>query len=294
MLELLAGLLLIALASKVAENTVNHALRIASLLNISHVMLGILIVSISTSLPELLVTIFSTPAMAGANLFGSVAVNIGLILAIFGVRGADVDANSMEVIRISCLLTILSSTTAFLLQSPLVAPFLFLSFALYVKYVKKYFSPPSFSYFLHSLELAKNVCLFLITLFLTISISKVGIDLIVDFVKKNGIDQGVIGASVIAIETSIPELIVAITALRKGVINLSLGDIAGSNVVNTTLIYSLLLIKSACIISRDILYFSIAFPLILYITIEKGRLDRSDSAILFMLFALYLFSLWRG
>ena len=107
-----------------------------------------------------------------------------------------------------------------------------------------------------------------------------------------GIPSSVIGFTVIAIGTSVPELVTGVTAARKGVPDLSLGNIVGANVLNLFLIVGL----SSAIAPLNLDLFSqrygfpwmaVFFLMVIATVLKYGVVRRTAGIVLLTLYALY-------
>ncbi len=107
-----------------------------------------------------------------------------------------------------------------------------------------------------------------------------------------GIPSSVIGFTVIAIGTSVPELVTGVTAARKGVPDLSLGNIIGANVLNLFLIVGL----SSAIAPLNLDLFSqrygfpwmaVFFLMVIATVLKYGVVRRTAGIVLLTLYALY-------
>ncbi len=126
-----------------------------------------------------------------------------------------------------------------------------------------------------------------------------GADFFVDgasnIAKLLGIPSLVIGLTLVSIGTSAPEASVSIQAALNGSNDISLGNVLGSNVVNSTLILGLSALVAPILITKDVKYYDIPImvgvsgllALFSYV-ITPDSLERWEAIILFVLFALYI------
>ena len=111
-----------------------------------------------------------------------------------------------------------------------------------------------------------------------------------------GVPSAIIGFSVIAIGTSLPELVTGVTAARKGVPDLSLGNIIGANVLNLLLIVGLSgtiqpLVLDAFSQWYGFPWLGIFFLTIVGVVLKNGVVRRAAGIGLLMLYALYMIGL---
>ena len=111
-----------------------------------------------------------------------------------------------------------------------------------------------------------------------------------------GVPSAIIGFSVIAIGTSVPELVTGVTAARKGVPDLSLGNIVGANVLNLLLIVGLSgtiqpLVLDAFSQGYGFPWLGIFFVTVIGTVLRFGVVRRAAGIALLLLYALYIIGL---
>ena len=111
-----------------------------------------------------------------------------------------------------------------------------------------------------------------------------------------GVPSAIIGFSVIAIGTSLPELVTGVTAARKGVPDLSLGNIIGANVLNLLLIVGLSGTIQPLVLDGFSQWYGfpwlgIFFMTIVGVVLKNGVVRRAAGIGLLMLYALYMIGL---
>ncbi len=108
-----------------------------------------------------------------------------------------------------------------------------------------------------------------------------------------GISPIVIGLTVVALGTSMPEFLVSMTAALKGQTDVALGNIIGSNVSNIGLILGVSALARPIAINAKLLKFDIpvvgASTLVFWLLCSNGLLGRLDGLVLFLGFLLYIF-----
>lgn len=117
-----------------------------------------------------------------------------------------------------------------------------------------------------------------------------------DLAAALGVPSAIIGFSVIAIGTSVPELVTGVTAARKGVPDLSLGNIIGANVLNLLLIVGLSGTIQPLRLDAFSQYYGFPWLGIFFLTVigavlRFGLLRRAAGIALLLLYALYLVGL---
>jgi len=112
-----------------------------------------------------------------------------------------------------------------------------------------------------------------------------------------GIPSVIIGLSVIAVGTSLPELVTGITAARKGVPDLSVGNVVGANVLNLALIVGVSATIRPLTLERFTQVYSypwlVVFILVMvFMFRRKGSVGRAEDIMLLALYSVYLIGLF--
>ncbi len=251
---LVGGLACLALA---ADQAVVGAAHLAERLRLSRVLLGAVLIGLGTSLPEAFISVLAATrgdgALAFGNLIGSNAANLGLVLgvaAVFAVRVIVVDSGILArevplALGASLLLGLLV-----LAGMPWPVGLLLLLSAGAVAWILLH-GQPRVPVDVGDVELDEEVAAFSTaapTSLVGASL-RAGVGLVVVVVAAQvvlvsaeslaatlGVGTGLVGLAVIAVGTSLPELVTAITAVRRGEDELVLGNVLGSNLANSLLI----------------------------------------------------------
>ncbi len=242
----LIGLVLIV---KGGDVFVDAATWIAEATGIPKFIIGATIVSFATTLPELLVSAIAATKgqadMAIGNAVGSVTANVGLIMSISVMcmpavvkRKEIAFKGSLMILAVACLFAFSSNLSLNLWQSAMMIAI----FAVFM--VENLISGKKSMGITEEdrgpkatgKDVAINVVKFLIG---AVAIA-VGADLLVDdgtiLATKMGVSEAIIGVTIIAIGTSLPELVTTITAIVKKQSDLSIGNIIGANIIDLTMI----------------------------------------------------------
>lgn len=235
---------------------VDGATGIAHRFHVPEILIGATVVSIGTTLPEIMVSATSAFSghgeMAYGNALGSIICNTALIAALTAsIRPQTVDKNTFR----TPVIFFFSSALVYVLVAIFFGEFtrvfgitLLLIFAAYMTVTvisqkkKAEISTEAVSKEVAEIEprgvLIKNIILLVIGA----ALIAVGSDLLVDngtiIAKSLGVPESVIALTVVALGTSLPELVTAVTALIKGHGALSLGNIIGANLFNLVLVSS--------------------------------------------------------
>lgn len=250
-LPLLILVIIISLAvlSKGADLFVDQAVALSIRWRVPKMIIGTTIVSIGTTLPEAAVSVMAAlkgnPDLALGNAIGSIIVDTSLILGIAAIIGTlYIDRktiNRQGMIKIISGIMLAIVCLPFMSRGPggnisqLTGIIFLLLLVAYmitsIKWAQKSNSIPV------DLE-AKNKPLILQFLLfsagaaLVITGSRVLIPAVEVTAIRAGIPQGIIAATLVAFGTSLPELVTAITAVRKGHGELAIGNIVGADILN--------------------------------------------------------------
>ena len=301
---LVAGIALLVYAG---DWVVESSTRVAEYFNVSKLIIGVTIVSMGTSLPELCVSL--SAALGGSanisigNVVGSNIANVCLILGITAVIITLPIARS--VIRRD-LMILLAATLLFafsLIDSEinmLEGIFMLLLMALYMyltfKSVKK---DPQDKEEEPKSEKKHNIWISLLLVVVSCAGLIAGSELLVygaeNIARSIGVSDRVIAVTVVAIGTSLPELTTSIIAAIKKELDISVGNIVGSNIFNICMIIGLTscvtpLEAEENILSFDV-WFLLASLLLLGITVFpiKGKTEivRIEGILLLLLYIGY-------
>lgn len=313
------GLLIITLG---AEALLSGASKIASLLGIRPIIIGMTVVSIGTSLPELAVGITAindgAANIAIGNIAGTNLVNILLILGLSAlIMPLPLNLKSLKMemfvmifagffLLFLCLDGNLSTTDGTLL---LVLGLIYIgllirdsrreSQEILKEYSEEY--QPSTITEKHNIKLwIKNIAWLLIGIAGTIW----GADLLIEgatsIARNWGLSDAIIGLTIIAIGTSAPELVTTLVATFKNDRDVAVGNLIGSSITNIFFILGItcLAAPNGLDVSRDILWFDLPLAalvgLVCYPVFRSGhRVSRTEgfffvlSYLLYLLFLLY-------
>lgn len=107
-----------------------------------------------------------------------------------------------------------------------------------------------------------------------------------------GLSENLIGLTVCAIGTSLPELITSIVAARKGEVDMAIGNVIGSNIFNILLVLGLAAAISPCAMTMenviDLVILAIISVMMLLMIIPKKRLNRLSGGICVAVYVVYM------
>jgi cation:H+ antiporter len=309
LINLLILLASLAVLSKSSELTITNSVRVADITGLGKTIVGFILVAFSTSLPELLVSIFSAihPESIGVaigNVLGSNIVDICLILGIcfsfFASRRTQKIVPIVAKEEMGSLyfgLFIASMVPLALLYvgygSQLIGAVLITAFVAYLLQISKTRNIREEECVSQErLNLRKYVFMTFIGA-AGVVVSSYFIVNSASFIAENiGVPRVVIGATVVAFGTSIPELATSIEATRKNHLNVALGNIVGSCFINITLILGVTLVASPLNVNMtafaNLAMFSLMSNLLLWYFLSNEKTGRKEGAVLLFMYFLFL------
>jgi len=307
-LILLVSILLLVVGSEI---TIRNSVKVSDITGFGKTTVGFILVGFSTSLPELSVSIFalSNPENVGVsigNVLGSNIVNIALILGICIIimvvghtnfSGYIINLAKEEMGNLQFGLFIASIIPLTLLYIGYASRFIgvilvtiFVVYMIQLARANKTLAPkPSTS----DRSRLQNYTLFaLVGATLVISTAFFIVESATTLAVNVGIPPVVIGATIIAFGTSIPELATSISSARKGFFDLALGNIVGSGFINVTLILGVALIASPLNVNiaafSNLALSSLIVNLFLWYFLGSGKISWREGALFLALYAAFL------
>ncbi len=314
MIVLIVQLLILALSLVVLASASHFAIRsverLIMLTGLSEASAGFLILAVLTSTPEIVVALFSvlegTPGISIGDILGSNVFNIGVVLGILGMLGylktccTDLLVELTDILFLTSLIPLLlvmsnyPPVRSFIAVGPIVGIILLGTFAINIYLTAKKKTPkvkvdPSATVGKGS----KKVVLTKLILSVTgvIIAARLAVSSGTNIAVAVGVPPILIGAKVIAIGTSLPELSVDLVAARRGHVQLAIGDIIGSNLTNLTLVLGLVLLTSPFAV--DMTIFTELLPFLLITTImfwrflTRGGISQVGGIALIMTYILF-------
>lgn len=302
-LDLILLLLGFALLTKGADYFIENSASLAEEKGLSPHVVGVTIVAFGTSLPELLVSIISSfqgyNDLALGNIVGSNISNIGLVLAVstfifYYVLNTNInpdeDANNDSyVMLLAVILLFLFSKDKEISQNE--GMFFFALYVIYIFWLyKRSNSNPA-----EIVKIEKTSYIFLTGGLVALLVgAQLTVDSAVSIATLMGISEIVIGLSVVAVGTSLPELAGTISAARMGHKEIAVGNVIGSNIANIFLVMGILATIKP--VSVEDFVIKTTLPLLILLTIAalgliRIPLTRFSGLILFAFFVLFVYEL---
>ncbi len=309
-MQIIFFLLGMALLVAGAELLIRGASSLAKRFNIPEIVIGLTIVAFGTSLPELVVNIFASAkglsGLAFGNIIGSNIFNILLILGISAlINPLKVGKNTVwkEIpfsLFAAILLFILVNDRVTLGRpgnmltrfDAMIFLFFFAAFIVYIFFITKAGMQDEGNYATYSALIS---VLFVISgLGLLFAGGKVSVNAAIKIAQMLGVSEKVIGLTIVAAGTSLPELATSAVASFKKKYDIAVGNIVGSNIFNIFLILGIsgfispLPYETA--INTD-MYVLLAATVLLFIsmfTLKKRTIDRIEAGIMICAYIAYI------
>jgi len=246
------SLLIISIATLVygAERFVESSSRIAKNFGISELLVGLTIVALGTSAPEIFVAISSVinsvEAVAIGTIVGSNITNIALI---FGVSCFAINQIKKK-FSLESLLPFFLSFLLFLfalkdLKFSLIESLGFIFILFYFLIILSREKSNALKINSNSSDMLKNFLIMLIGLTLLVIGSNYAVIYAEKLALSIGISEVIIGLTILALGTSLPELAATVSAIFKGKNQMVIGNIIGSNILNLVIIVPIIGIFSS-------------------------------------------------
>lgn len=284
---------------------VDSAVFIANLTGIPKFIIGATIVSVATTLPELTVSVTGVIDgeldLAVGNAVGSVTANIGLIMGISLVCMPAVIKRSQFWLK-----GVLMSAAALLLwilckdgtlhMLPSFALFVLLAVYVWdnIRDAKNDVGSDEREV-VDKKDLPKQIVMFIIGIAAIVGGSKLLIEYGSEIALLLGVPSAIIGVTMVAIGTSLPELITTLTAIRKRESSMSIGNIIGANIIDLALILPICSVVSDGKLTIAEQSYALDMPMCFAMTVIavlpsliKGKLYRWQGILMLALYAVYV------
>ena len=314
MIELIFQLLIFAISLVVLASAGHFAIKsiekLIELTGLSEASTGFVILAVMTSTPEIIVALFSvlqgTPSISIGDIIGSNVFNIGAVLGMLGMLGylktccTDILVELTDILFITSLIPLLlvifnyPPTRSFIAFSPIIGVILLGTFSTNTYLMARKRTPMvkgNTSAVVRE-EDRKTLLAMLVLSFAAVMIAArlvVSSGLNIAFLLA--VPPILVGAKVVSIGTSLPELTLDLSAVRRGRVQLAIGDIIGSNLTNLTLVLGLVLLTSPFAV--DVTIFTEVLPFLLITTIifwrslTRGGVSQIGGIILIMTYILF-------
>ena len=301
----------LAILIRSSSLTISNSVNLASVTGLGKTKVGFLLVAFSTSLPELVVTTFAivdqqTVGISIGNLLGSNIMNICLILGIvflimaikypesagfFTKMTRDEVGNLNFGIFVASIVPLLLLYFGYATQ---VMGFILIGLFIYNMYdlVRKRETVQQISDTAEKSEHKKYIIKSILGVIGVVSSSFFIIESASFLALIAGIPPIVVGATVVAFGTSFPELVTSVDSIRKGFIDLALGNVIGSCFINITLILGITFVFAPLNVNisafSDLILFSLISNIVLGYIIQNASIGKREGITLLIIYAIFL------
>ena len=307
--EILAGLLLLIWG---ADRFVHGAAATARNLGVAPLLIGLTVVAFATSAPEVLVAVVAAfrgeTDLAVGNAIGSNIANIGLVLGTVAlIRPIEMTSATLRR-EMPALLAVSLLTVSLFLDSylsridglVLMTGLLIVMVWLVRLGIRSSASDPMTAEYEAEIPRDMSMRTAILWLIFGLAILLVGAEFMVDgaieIARALGVTELVIGVTLVALATSLPELAVSLVSALKGEYGLALGNIVGSNTFNSLAVIGVAAIIQPATLPPSVLslhiFVLVAFTLVLFaMTYDydgKGLISRLEGAALLIAYLSYI------
>ena len=283
---------------------VSSSVRLGEFYKLPKFLIGILFLSVGTSLPELVTSVIATLNgvydISVGNALGSNITNIFLILALLGIIGRNVEIKKVKVESLlmflvsSVFLVILGYKGVISLYGALILTSLYGVYISYVFYdhyrIKKI--PEFVEEKGRPVKPLLEWFLFAISSIILYFSAKYTIYFVVDLSHYLNVSSSVIASTLVALGTSLPELMVTYSALKMKEIDLIIGDLIGSNIFNALMVVGIPAIFASQEVSLVLRNYGfpmlIAATLIMMSYIKQKSVKFVDGVLMLIMYVMYL------
>lgn len=306
MIELVGQILILAVSlitlALFSHFTISSIERLIELTGLSEASAGFVVLAIMTSTPEIIVALFSVsqgaPGLSIGDIIGSNVFNMGIVLGSLGMLGylktccTDLLVELTDILFVISLIPLL--LVIFKVASPIIGVILLGTFVLAVFFMSKRKTPrvaENKSVVAEKRSKKMVVAKLILTMSLVIISARLVVLSGLNIAFSLGVPPILIGVKIVAIGTSLPELTLDLTAVRRGRVHLAIGDIVGSNLINLTLVLGLVLVSSPFAV--DMTIFTEILPFLLITTIvfwrflTRGGVSQIGGIVLLMVYILF-------
>lgn len=306
LIEILLIIVGFVLLIKGADYLVDGASNIAKKFHIPEIIIGLTIVSIGTSMPELFVSLTSAlegySDMAMGNVIGSNVCNLLLILGLSSIiKTITFQENTKKYeipmcFIISIIFLVLCNVgTGISRLDALFLLVLFVGFITYTIFIGIK-SQSNEEEKVNEDFVEKNMFKNILFVVGGIAALKFGGDFVVDnavsIANRFNLSEKLISLTILAIGTSLPELVTSVTAAFKGNSDIAIGNIIGSNIFNMLLIIGASSVINPMNVSLytfiDIIFITITLIIFILLTYKKQEVNKHNGLIFIIIYISYI------
>lgn len=299
-----------------ADKFVDGSVGLAENLGMSKVMIGLTIVSLGTSAPEIFVSITAALSQASelalGNAIGSNIANVGLVLGVTALVAALPVKQGLLKQDLPALLAV-TAICCFLLMDlvldwsdglALLVLLVFLM-SLMFRYKKEHpeevlESGESLDEVIPDYNAKESITAFLIGLVVLVISSRMLVWGAVDVATALGVSEVVIGLTIVAIGTSLPEMAASVTSALRNHHDIALGNVIGSNILNLLAVLSVAAVIHPIELTRDtfindygaMVLFTVAIAVFVLVPKKTKQISKAEGIILLAGYIGYMYLLY--
>ncbi len=313
-LMIAAGLLLLAAGG---ETLVRGAVGAARALGVSPLLIGLTLVGFGTSTPELVTALQAasrgSPGIAVGAVVGSNIANILLILGLgallrpirFEAAAFRRDGAVLALVTVACLVVVLYGRL-----TPVVGAVFVAALASYVvlSWLQERRAPAGDAEAERIADTAEaagpgrprvlpGLLLAVGGIVLTIGGARLLVDGAIEVARASGVSETVIGVTIVALGTSLPEMVASIAAAVRGRSDVAFGNVVGSNIYNVLGILGVTALVKPIAVPAEVAAFDIwvmAGAALLLLAQRNLRLGRREGLVLLLCYGLYVAAVTSG
>lgn len=309
LLPIIAVIIGLAVLVWSADTFIDGATDLAVKFNMPSFLIGVLILGVGTSAPEMVVSALSaldgSPGIALGNAFGSNIMNIALVLGVtalicpIAIKSSVIKFDMMFLLGATALVAYQLSDGQLSFVEGIVM-MLALAGVLIAQIILSLRGrePQDIPHEHGHISVPKAVFSLLLGLVLLMASSKAIVYGAVELATLWGLSELIIGLTIVAVGTSLPELVASVVAARRGESDMALGNIVGSNLFNTLAVVGLATVISPMsvdpmLLSRDMAMVALMTMVLFVLSIlalKKEEMHRKSGVVFLLSFVVY--TLW--
>lgn len=302
LIKLIASLALLVV---LGDRLIDSSARLARAFGISSAAIGLTVLAYGTSLPEFAVSSIAAvkqhSSISVANIIGSNIFNVALILGIASIISPFIIRESIIVKRDGIVMLV---ATAFLI---------FLAYIGKIERIAGVAMAAFIIFYTHrilrhdranngidpdgTISKVREAAVVAILLAGVLVSGNLTVTSAVDLARSAGVTEWVIGATIVAAGTSLPEMVVSIIAAKRGDFGMSVGNIVGSNTFNILWILGFASVLNPLTINFSEIYLDLIFLSLImalfYFGLSRRRLTRGEGVLYISIYLGYIFYLVR-
>ena len=290
-----------------AEWIINGGSQLAKYFGLSSIVIGLTVVAFGTSLPELVVSLAAalegSPTIAVGNVIGSNIANVGLVLGLSSLVFPLTIKFTQIKIDLSIYMIVCLLFTYFCMDGEIIRMEGLILFACIIAYTwfaithsaKK--KNPEIDQINPNVPLSKTLLLILFGILSLSFGANIFITGAIDIARYFGISEVVIGMTIVALGTSLPELATSVIAAFRKESAISIGNIIGSNLFNLLSVIGLVSMISPLESPVKIIHFEIPYMVIyglvlVPISLMPQPIHRGSALLLLLGYGMFIFQMF--